>query len=148
MVRQRYVLYFQSFNSPLDDCQRKDMDTGETWPDRYFVADDVRGYCMCDLSSRGTGFGSMVTGGGGRYPNAECGRQTLLKNKLSNRHAIHKSIKGFMCIDPRTRAASTIVSMQIRAMARPPILSTSLKLVRMPIAAIPMIRHQRDAVEK
>ena len=25
------------------------------WPARYFVPDAVRGYCMCDLSSRGAG---------------------------------------------------------------------------------------------
>jgi hypothetical protein len=32
---------------------------------------------MCGLSSRGAGFEAMVTGAGGLYPNAECGRLVL-----------------------------------------------------------------------
>jgi len=35
------------------------------WPDRYFVPDAMRDYCMFEASSRGVGFGVMVTGAGG-----------------------------------------------------------------------------------
>ena len=35
------------------------------WPARYFVPDAMRDYCMFDLSSRGMGFGAMVSGAGG-----------------------------------------------------------------------------------
>ena len=37
----------------------------QNWPARYFVPDAVRDYCMDDLSSRGIGFGAIVTGAGG-----------------------------------------------------------------------------------
>ena len=54
----------------------KDGKVTQAWPDRYFVPGRMRDYCMFDVPSRVSG-GTMVTGAGGRYPRAECGRRVL-----------------------------------------------------------------------
>ena len=39
--------------------------SGNQWDARYFVPDVMRDYCMFDASSRGIGFGAVVSGAGG-----------------------------------------------------------------------------------
>ena len=41
------------------------------WPARYSVPVAMIDFCMGSLSSRGGGFGAIVTGAGGLYPSAE-----------------------------------------------------------------------------
>ena len=55
---------------------RAQYDSIFNWPDRYFVPDAMRDYCMIAVPSN-AGSGAMVTGAGGRYPSAECGLRVL-----------------------------------------------------------------------
>ena len=44
---------------------RKRLTAEQDWPARYFVPDVMRDYCIFDASSRGVGFGTIVSGAGG-----------------------------------------------------------------------------------